>query len=108
LDSWPEATRHDSGITLNIHSLNHDNRHPSPAYLALGYKRLQRLEEAWRTLKSGLRLRPDSHWAVHRIHAHVVVACAGVVAGAGHWAGLRQHVAQHASRWRSEKTGAIV
>jgi transposase len=40
--------------------------------LALGYKQLQRLEEAWRTLKSGLRVRPVSHWAVHRIHAHVV------------------------------------
>jgi len=39
--------------------------------LALGYKQLQRVEEAWRTLKSGLRLRPVYHWAVHRIHAHV-------------------------------------
>ena len=39
--------------------------------LALGYKQLQRVEEAWRTLKSGLRLRPVFHWAVHRIHAHV-------------------------------------
>jgi hypothetical protein len=72
LDLWPEATRHDSGITLDIHSLNHANRHLSPADLALGYKQLQRLEEAWRTLKSGLRVRPVSHWAVHRLHAHVV------------------------------------
>lgn len=39
--------------------------------LALGYKQLQRVEEAWRTLKSGLRLRPVFHWVVHRIHAHV-------------------------------------
>ena len=30
----------------------------SPADLALGYKQLQRVEEAWRTLKSGLRVRP--------------------------------------------------
>jgi Transposase DDE domain len=42
-----------------------------PADLALGYKQLQRVEEAWRTLKSGLRVRPVYHWAVHRIHAHV-------------------------------------
>jgi len=41
--------------------------------LALGYKQLQRVEEAWRTLKSGLRLRPVYHWAPHRIHAHVAL-----------------------------------
>jgi hypothetical protein len=72
LDLWSEATRHDSGITLDIHSLNHDYRHLRPDDLALGYKQLQRLEEAWCTLKSELRVRPVSHWAVHRIHAHVV------------------------------------
>lgn len=41
--------------------------------MALGYKQLQRVEEAWRTLKSGLKLRPVYHWAVHRIHAHVAL-----------------------------------
>lgn len=41
--------------------------------LALGYKQLMRVEEAWRTLKSGLELRPVRHWAVHRIHAHVAL-----------------------------------
>jgi hypothetical protein len=25
----------------------------------------------WRQLKSGLKMRPVFHWAVHRIHAHV-------------------------------------
>jgi Transposase DDE domain len=44
------------------------------ADLALGYKQLQRVEEAWRTLKSGLRVRPVYHWAVHRIHAHVALS----------------------------------
>jgi hypothetical protein len=39
--------------------------------MALGYKQLQRVEEAWRTLKSGLRLRPVYHYVPHRIHAHV-------------------------------------
>lgn len=39
--------------------------------LALGYKQLVRVEESWRTLKSGLRMRPVYHWAPHRIHAHV-------------------------------------
>jgi hypothetical protein len=39
--------------------------------LALGYKQLMRVEQAWRSLKSGLRMRPVFHWAPHRIHAHV-------------------------------------
>jgi transposase len=43
----------------------------TPADLALGYQQRQRVEEAWRTLKSELRLRPVFHWAPHRIHAHV-------------------------------------
>ncbi len=41
--------------------------------MALGYKQLQRVEQAWRTLKSGLRLRPVHHWVPHRIHAHVSI-----------------------------------
>jgi hypothetical protein len=45
----------------------------SAADLALGYKQLQRVEVAWRTLKSGLKLRPVYHWAPHRIHAHVAL-----------------------------------
>jgi transposase len=46
----------------------------TPADLALGYKQLLRVEAAWRTLKSGLHLRPVYHWAVHRIHAHVALS----------------------------------
>ena len=42
--------------------------------MALGYKQLQRVEEAWRTLKSGLRLRPVFHWTPHRISAHVSIS----------------------------------
>ena len=45
----------------------------SAADLALGYQQLQRVEIAWRSLKSGLKLRPVFHWAPHRIHAHVAV-----------------------------------
>lgn len=41
--------------------------------MALGYKQLQRVEQAWRRLKSGLRMRPVFHWAPHRIHAHVAL-----------------------------------
>jgi hypothetical protein len=49
---------------------SHDDR-LTPADLALGDTQRQRVEEAWRTLNNGLRLRPVFHWAVHRIHAHV-------------------------------------
>lgn len=45
----------------------------SPEDMALGYKQLMRVEQSWRTLKSGLKLRPVYHWAPHRIHAHVSV-----------------------------------
>jgi transposase len=41
--------------------------------LALGYKQLMRVEQAWRTLKSGLRLRPVYHWQPWRIAAHVSI-----------------------------------
>ena len=41
--------------------------------MALGYKQQQRVEEAWRTMKSGLKMRPMFHWAPHRIHAHIAI-----------------------------------
>ncbi len=43
----------------------------TPEDLALGYKQLQRVENAWRMLKSGIRMRPIFHWTPHRISAHV-------------------------------------
>lgn len=39
--------------------------------LALGYKQLMRVEQAWHTMKSGLRTRPVFHWTPHRICAHI-------------------------------------
>lgn len=42
--------------------------------MALGYKQLQRVEESWRMMKSGLRMRPVFHWAPHRIHAHIAIS----------------------------------
>ena len=41
--------------------------------MALGYKQQQRVEVAWRTMKSGLRMRLVFHWAPHRIHAHIAI-----------------------------------
>jgi hypothetical protein len=63
-----EASRLDGKFV--VHS-NDDTL--SAADLALGYKQLQRVEIAWRSLKSGLKLRPVFHWAPHRIHAHVAL-----------------------------------
>ncbi|MEE8301011.1 MAG: transposase [Candidatus Tectomicrobia bacterium] len=62
--------------------------------MALGYKQLQRVEEAWRTLKSGLKLRPVYHWAPHRIHAHVALTVLAL---------LLERVAEHAcgDTWRN-------
>ncbi len=39
--------------------------------LALGYKQLLRVEACWRTLKSGLRIRPMFHFRPWRIQSHV-------------------------------------
>lgn len=66
----------------------------SAADMALGYKQLQRVEEAWRSMKSGLNLRPVFHWAVHRIHAHVAITVLAL---------LLERVAEHAcgDTWRN-------
>jgi hypothetical protein len=45
----------------------------TPAALALGYTPRPRVEEAWRTLTRGWRLRPVCPWAPHRIHAQVAL-----------------------------------
>lgn len=62
--------------------------------MALGYKQLQRVEMAWRSLKSGLKLRPVYHWAPHRIHAHVALTVIAL---------LLERVAEHAcaDTWRN-------
>jgi hypothetical protein len=49
---------------------SHDDR-LTPADRVLGDTQLPHVEEAWRTLNNGLRLRPVFHWAVPRLHAHV-------------------------------------
>lgn len=63
-----EASKHDGKFV--VHS-NDDSL--SAEDLALGYKQLMRVEQAWRTLKSGLRMRPVFHHAPHRIHAHITL-----------------------------------
>jgi len=45
-----------------------------PEDLALGYKQLLRVEMCWRTLKSGLHMRPVFHRLALRIQAHVSIS----------------------------------
>lgn len=42
--------------------------------LALGYKQLLRVEQCWRQMKSGLRMRPVFHFRPWRIQAHVTIS----------------------------------
>jgi len=49
------------------------------ADLALAYKQLMRVEEAWRTMKSGLNLRPVYHRTPERIRAHVYLCTLGLL-----------------------------
>ncbi len=42
--------------------------------MALGYKQLLRVEQCWRQLKSGVRMRPVYHWRPWRIEAHVTIS----------------------------------
>jgi hypothetical protein len=62
--------------------------------MALGYKQLQRVEQAWRDMKSGLEIRPVFHWAPHRIHAHVAITVLAL---------LLERTAEHActDTWRN-------
>ena len=64
-----EAERRDGKVVVhgNDDSLSGED-------MALGYKQLQRVEQAWRSLKSGLGLRPLYHRVPHRIQAHVSIA----------------------------------
>jgi hypothetical protein len=62
--------------------------------MALGYKQLQRVEEAWRSLKTTLRMRPVYHWVPHRICAHVSLSVLAL---------LLERVAEHHCQdtWRN-------
>lgn len=61
-----ERERHD-GMWV-IHSNDDDL---SAEDLALAYKQLVRVEEAWRTMKSTIEIQPVFHRLSHRIRAHV-------------------------------------
>jgi transposase len=64
-----DAARYDGKwvVTSNDDTLSAED-------LALGYKQLLRVEQCWRTLKSGLRMRPVFHYRPSRIQAHVTIS----------------------------------
>ena len=64
-----EAARYDGKwvITSNDDTLSAED-------LALGYKQLLRVEQCWRQMKSGLRMRPVFHHRPWRIQAHVSIS----------------------------------
>ena len=64
-----EAARYDGKwvITSNDDTLTAED-------LALGYKQLMRVEQCWRQMKSGLRMRPVFHFRPWRIQAHVTIS----------------------------------
>ena len=84
-----EAARYDGKfvVTTNDDTLSAED-------VALGYKQLLRVEESWRELKSGIRLRPVYHWVAHRIHAHVRLSVLSL---------LLERVAEHLGQdtWRN-------
>jgi transposase len=59
-----------NGSTAVVHS-NDDTL--TAEDMVLGCKQQQRVEQAWRTTKSALNMRPVYHWAPHRIHAHIAI-----------------------------------
>jgi hypothetical protein len=86
----------------------------TPTDLALGYKQRQRVEEAWRTLKSGLRLRPVCPWASHRLHAHVALSVLALLverviehACGDTWRNIRNDLAQLKLAQLSSPHGAV-
>ena len=83
--------------------------------MALGYKQLMRVEEAWRTLKSGLKMRPVFHWAAHRIHAHVALTVLALllervveVACADTWRNIRNDLRQIKLAELSSPNGVVL
>lgn len=64
-----EAERYDGKwvVTSNDDTLTAED-------LALGYKQLLRVEQCWRQMKSGLRMRPVFHYTPWRIQAHVTIS----------------------------------
>lgn len=67
-DTVKEEERYDGKYVLRT-----NNRSLHPDEVALAYKELWRVEQAFRELKSGLDLRPIFHWTETRVRGHIMV-----------------------------------
>jgi hypothetical protein len=67
-----DAARYDGKWVITVITSNDDTL--TAEDLALGYKQLLRVEQCWRQLKSGLRIRPVFHYRPWRIQAHVTIS----------------------------------
>ncbi len=82
--------------------------------MALGYKQQQRVEQAWRSMKSGLNMRPVHHWAPHRIHAHIAITVLSLLleraiehAGEDTWRNIRDDLKQIQLAQLSSPNGTV-
>lgn len=67
-DTVKEEERYDGKYVLRT-----NNRSHRPDEVALAYKELWRVEQAFREMKSGLDLRPVFHWTEPRVRGHIMV-----------------------------------
>jgi len=67
-DAVREEARYDGKYVLRT-----NNRTLRPEQVALAYKELWRVEQAFREMKSGLDLRPIFHWTEPRVRGHIMV-----------------------------------
>lgn len=95
-----EAARYDGKfvVTTNDDTLTAED-------MALGYKQLMRVEQSWRELKSGIRLRPLFHWVPHGIHAHRAPVGLEPAPRAGRRADLPGHLAHDPGPARPAESG---
>jgi transposase len=67
-DTVKKEERYDGKYVLRT-----NNRALRPDEVALAYKELWRVEQAFREMKSGLDLRPIFHWTEPRVRGHIMV-----------------------------------
>lgn len=103
-----QAAIHEHGRHDGMWVIHSNDDELSPEDMALAYKQLVRVEEAWRTMKSTIEIQPVFHRVSHRIRSHVFLCVLAL---------LLKHVAEKAcdSTWprireelRSIKIGQLL
>jgi transposase len=89
---WNHALKWDGAYLLRGYLPGDAQRHNNPADLWRMYIQLTQVEEAFRTIKSDIGLRPIWHYTQNRVEAHILVAFLGYCLSAG----LRMRLSGHA------------